>query len=416
MKIGKTILQKKHFTTFFIIIITLSFLGRAYSDENLYNDVRKQLWLSGFSVVKASYSWQEAVQFINNDPKAIKEWASDTTPHVFCSLVYSAPWGRIWTMGFFYSLNALFVRDILIPTFQENDFVLIPFWGEVSESGELHKALLQKSQFPQNFYFLGNSDQCTNVLRAESVQAFTVSHNAFIDHNHFRPLNNQRQYSAVYAGSCRSQKRLNLASSVLSDLLVVTDSDAETRKPVANAKTIVLNPHISLIPHYLNQASCGLILSKAEGGCYASTEYLYCGIPVVSTKSIGGRDAYYDEITAIIVDDTPEAVQNGVEIMRQRNSDPWEIRRRALMVTEKMLNTLAFEILGPIFERYNDPHAKDPRNFINMKLNESKNSNSKGRTVFQPENPTHNTIQKVINEQNKYKTSLFEIQKFKIAS
>jgi hypothetical protein len=382
----------------FCLVFLLLSQSTLCASRSKLDNVREQLWLSGLQVVNASYTWQDAVAFINQDPSAVKQWASDTTPITFCSLVHKASWGRIWTLGFFYSLHALFVRDAVIPIFKENDYVLIPFWGEVHEMGPF-KALLKNARFPQNFFFLGNSDQGTEVLRAQGLQAFTVSHNAFIDSNLFRPIDTKRLYDAVYLGDCRLQKRLNLAASIFQNLLVVTHADEEQRKVVAQAKNIVLNPPCELFSYYINQAHCGLILSQGEGGCYASTEYLYCGVPVVSTQSTGGRDAYYDDVTAIIVDDTPEDVRKGVELMCKRIVDPWEVRRRALAVTDKMLNTLAYEILLPIFARHGDSHAVDPRGFINAKMSQTAHLGSKGRTVFQPENPTHDRIEKIKKEQ-----------------
>ncbi|HUD01246.1 MAG TPA: hypothetical protein VMR37_02890, partial [Rhabdochlamydiaceae bacterium] len=185
-----------------------------------------QLWLSGAPVVKASYTWQDAVTFINHDPSAVKQWGSDTTPMTFCSLVHNARWGRIWALSFFYSLNALFVRDMVIPIFEENDYVIIPLWGEIDEMVEF-QALLRNAKFPQNFYFLGNNNSCTEILRDKGLQAFTVSNNAFIYPSNFYPIDVQCMYDAVYLGCCRPQKRLELASSVFPNLLVVTHSSAE---------------------------------------------------------------------------------------------------------------------------------------------------------------------------------------------
>jgi hypothetical protein len=360
------------------------------------DDVHKQAWLFDFRAVKASYTWHEAVEFINRDPSAEKCWASNTDPLAYCCLVYSAPWGNIWTLAFFQSLNALFVRDVVIPTFNENDYILIPFWGPVYGAEE--KALIKNAKFPENIFFLGNSTDCTEILRSQGLQAFTVSHNAFIDPNLFKPMDLQRTFDAIYLGSCRPQKRLEL-SKELSDLLVVMDSGPETRQVVAHAKTIIEYPHPFYIPIYVNLARCGILLSANEGGCYASTEYLYCGIPVVSTKSIGGRDAYYDDVTAIIINDAPESVRQGVEWLCQRKTDPWEIRRRALTVSDQMLNSLANEILLPIFVRHRDAHAFNPRGFVNAEMNKSKALTSKGRTFFQPESPTHPRIENIKKEQ-----------------
>lgn len=375
-------------------------LSQAFSHE--LNDVREQLWLSGASIVHASYTYEEAVAYIKESPDAVKNWASNTTPKVYCSLIYNAPWGRIWSLASFHSLNALFVRDVVIPIFNENDYILIPFWSDVIPGFD--KALIKNAQCPQNFFFLGNSDDCTEILRAEDLQAFTVSHNAFIDSKLFSPYRYRKKkiYEAVYFGRCRPQKRLHLASAILPELLVVTDSGKEAAQVVSGAKKIVYSPPPRTFSTYMNQAHCGIILSESEGGSYVTIEYLYSGLPVVSTQSTGGRDAYFDEVTAVIVDDTPEGVQAGVALCVERDSNPWEIRRRALEVSNKMLDTLAYKILLPIFEQHQDPHARNPRGFIDNIMNDSTIDISKGRTVFQPEEPTHETIEKIIREQNRF--------------
>ena len=72
------------------------------------------------------------------------------------------------------------------------------------------------------------------------------------------------------------------------------------------------------------------MLSKAEGACYASAEYLLCGLPLVTTKSIGGRDVFYDDAYTLVVDDTPEAVREGVRQMIERDISPEFIRRETL--------------------------------------------------------------------------------------
>ena len=46
----------------------------------------------------------------------------------------------------------------------------------------------------------------------------------------------------------------------------------------------------------------GLCLSKSEGAMFASIEYLLCGLPIVSTKSVGGRDIFFTDENCIIAD------------------------------------------------------------------------------------------------------------------
>ena len=71
----------------------------------------------------------------------------------------------------------------------------------------------------------------------------------------------------------------------------------------------------------------GLILSEFEGACYSSSEYLLCGIPVVSTFSFGGRDIWYNSYNSIICNPTPEAVSDAVKKLSSYNRDPHRIRQ-----------------------------------------------------------------------------------------
>ncbi|HEV2171727.1 MAG TPA: hypothetical protein VGR40_12305 [Candidatus Binatus sp.] len=88
---------------------------------------------------------------------------------------------------------------------------------------------------------------------------------------------------------------------------------------------------------------CGLALSAIEGACYASTEYLLCGLPVVSTESVGGRDAYYDSENAVMVAASPQDVMRGVStvLARRDEFDRWAIHRRAVARSREFQHSLA---------------------------------------------------------------------------
>ncbi len=64
----------------------------------------------------------------------------------------------------------------------------------------------------------------------------------------------------------------------------------------------------------LNNCQVGGIFSAKEGACYASTEYLLCGLPVITTASKGGRHVWYTPQNSITVEATPEAVAAGVQL------------------------------------------------------------------------------------------------------
>ena len=100
----------------------------------------------------------------------------------------------------------------------------------------------------------------------------------------------------------------------------------------------------------LNRSCCGLILSPIEGGCYASAEYLLCGIPVVSTPSLGGRDEYYDEDNVTIVPLDAAAVADAVQKYKRDMTagviDRSAIRENFLRRQEFFRRSLASAIAG----------------------------------------------------------------------
>lgn len=100
----------------------------------------------------------------------------------------------------------------------------------------------------------------------------------------------------------------------------------------------------------LNQGRVGLCLSAVEGAMTACIEYLLCGVPIVSTTSRGGRDVFFDEVNALIVDDTPEAVRSGVETMAARQLDAEAVRERALVQVRRQRRTLQDVVQG-IYDR-----------------------------------------------------------------
>ena len=108
----------------------------------------------------------------------------------------------------------------------------------------------------------------------------------------------------------------------------------------------------------LDASKVGVILSDVEGACYASLEYLCRGLPVGSTRSSGGRDAFYTPDNSVICDATPEAVGAAVATalanLRDGTFDPELIRATALRAVAD--HVAAFRaVTGAIFAREKTP-------------------------------------------------------------
>ncbi len=161
----------------------------------------------------------------------------------------------------------------------------------------------------------------------------------------FRPLATPLDYDAIYVARLAPTKRFELARHVKRLRLLTNGvgvvSHGAGAQPVDDAQLAALGLHPSTsaclraltlpqVNDEINRSACGLALSAQEGAMRSSTQYLLCGRPVVSTRSLGGRDVLYDDYTAIVVDDDEIAVRDAVERLVDERRDPVEIRWRTL--------------------------------------------------------------------------------------
>src|SRR5690606_14249643 len=137
-----------------------------------------------------------------------------------------------------------------------------------------------------------------------------INQNAFIVPDYFFPIDGaEKKYDAIYNARPRKFKRHYLARNVgeayrlaliLGKHVASLDDVNESELPKHIYKNTDHLPH-KRVNELLNQSRVGLILSAVEGACFASSEYLLAGIPVVSTMSKGGRDYWYDEYNSLVV-------------------------------------------------------------------------------------------------------------------
>ncbi|MCQ9205981.1 MAG: glycosyltransferase [Omnitrophica bacterium] len=139
----------------------------------------------------------------------------------------------------------------------------------------------------------------------------------------------------------------------------------------------------SEVAKFYNQAKVGLCLSKEEGAMYASMEYLLCGLPIVSTQSIGGRDIFFDEEYVKIVNDTADDVARGVQELIDLNIDSQYIRENTL----KKIQTHREKFITKVQDIYDKENVnKDFREnfnniFIDKMLRNEKIKNIKNYTI-----------------------------------
>ena len=204
---------------------------------------------------------------------------------------------------------------------------------------DVHRIALERQmqdahirQYPKHrFLHLCNTRRQLELFDEARLPAIFFSSNALVDERIFRPMPEvEKRFDAVYDARINRFKRHELALDVPSLALMYTRIRHNTdlwhrfqmRRRLRHAHHFNRDEDGGYrtltdeqVAHCYNRCRVGLCLSAIEGANYASIQHLLCGLPIVSTRSEGGRDVFFDEQIALIVDDDPSAVQQGVERM-----------------------------------------------------------------------------------------------------
>lgn len=197
---------------------------------------------------------------------------------------------------------------------------------------------------------MANTIREERVLGRLGVDVRFAPQNMFVDERMYHPLpGRRRRFDAIYNAQLAPMKRHDLARLVPSCAYVTklfeTWSPGLKRAQLARfvkslpqrheivnettADAVVPMDHVG-VNEAMASAHVGLCLSKLEGAMYASVEYLLAGLPVVTTRSQGGRDVFFHPDLTLVVDDDPRAVQDGVAAMKARAIPPEHIRATTL--------------------------------------------------------------------------------------
>jgi len=123
------------------------------------------------------------------------------------------------------------------------------------------------------------------------------------------------------------------------------------------------------ITEFINESLVGGIFSSEEGACWSSSEYLLCGIPVISTYSHGGRAHWYNEYNSIQCDDNEDSIKNAFDIaIKNLNNGTFnanKIREMHLQEMENQRNNLTNFVLD-IFKKItlNIPNFNELKNSL----------------------------------------------------
>jgi glycosyltransferase involved in cell wall biosynthesis len=216
---------------------------------------------------------------------------------------------------------------------------------------ELHKA-----KYPNHLvHILCNTEKEFSLISQITNNASYINQNAFLDERLFSAENQDpKMFDVIYNGRLVGLKRQHLLSgldnrtALLSDTITTKDYQYLNylKRKIPRATILKFSPPILMkdfdfnveIPQvayeeickYLRMAKTGVILSREEGACYASTEYLLSGLPVVSTHSRGGREVFFDNRYCRLTPGNSSKIKKAVDELIALNPDPQFIRNETI--------------------------------------------------------------------------------------
>jgi glycosyltransferase involved in cell wall biosynthesis len=279
-------------------------------------------------------------------------WAAqDPDASVWAELLSASP---IVIQTFFGTEFPLGAASVIGPMLRDRpaQFLIMMMW--TIEDPWMHEDLARKAaaylaDHPQHkLTLLCNTPLEAQLMRARGFAAVTINHNCLIDDTVFRPIPEIPSiYDAVYNARLTSDKRPELAREVEKLALIYYtfgSSTAEFHALHESLHALMPKAHfVNELTHYgcqwlsgaevnrvYAQSRIGLCLSAVEGAMRASIEYLFAGLSVVSTPSLGGRDYFFDDEFCIIAEPDPGSIREAVDALIARNVPRDYVRKKTL--------------------------------------------------------------------------------------
>jgi hypothetical protein len=196
------------------------------------------------------------------------------------------------------------------------------------KTDKVFKILNSNKEF--NIVILANSlEEKIFFENKVSCDVLFCNHNAFLDEKKYTIYNSiKKNYDLVIDSSFHEYKNVNIAKKIQNTIHIgyfntnkILDGDKVIPNfgILANFKSCEykrLDKHSINI--YYNQSLMGGLFSECEGACFASSQYLLAGLPVISIKSVGGRDIWYNEHNSIICENNEDSVYEAVELAKSK--------------------------------------------------------------------------------------------------
>jgi Iap family predicted aminopeptidase len=195
------------------------------------------------------------------------------------------------------------------------------------KTDQVYKIINANSEY--NIIILANSlEEKVFFEKKINSDVLFCNHNAFLNENNYTIYNSIKKYDLVIDSAFHEYKNVNIAKKIQNTIHIgyfkyskrnIDDKVVPNFGTLANFTNVdykkLEKPQINI---YYNQSLIGGIFSECEGACFASSQYLLCGLPVISIKSVGGRDIWYNEYNSIICENNEDSVYESIELAKSK--------------------------------------------------------------------------------------------------
>jgi glycosyltransferase involved in cell wall biosynthesis len=212
-------------------------------------------------------------------------------------------------------------------------FLAFPMWYAGDFTGALSAVRKKWKASAHRISWMCNAPKELRWLRLLGQKAIFCHQNLFCNEELFAPQDVDVCFDAIYTSRLDEYKRIWLAAGISKLMIITANPDRSDRLKEWGCAHAVFNKSFlgyDEVSARISGARVGLALSKKEGGMFATTEYLLCGKPVVSTPSLGGRDFWFEPNNHLIAAATPEDVASKVAYAATVKWDTNEIRQKAI--------------------------------------------------------------------------------------
>ena len=222
-------------------------------------------------------------------------------------------------------------------------------------AAELEHRLAEAGKaFPEaRFIILANAPGEVEIIKKFN-EVYLASHNAFLAPERYPVAERcKRKFDALYIARITPFKRHELALKVNNLHLIGNYSEKEKEYFSGTIEKFSHAVWSRKVPSFfigrkICEAACGLALSAVEGAMFSCGEYSLCGIPVVNTKNLGGRDTLLPDFAVRYAEADADSVAENVAYYVDHPVVPQEIRDGFLKLArpqkefvQDLVNTLA---------------------------------------------------------------------------